>query len=39
VKLYGADPAMDWSRYPAVDPDKVDAAVFGGKSAAATEKK
>ncbi|MEH2612845.1 murein DD-endopeptidase MepM/ murein hydrolase activator NlpD [Bradyrhizobium sp. AZCC 1693] len=39
TKLYGADPAMDWSRYQTVDPAKFDAAVFGGKGAAAPEKK
>jgi murein DD-endopeptidase MepM/ murein hydrolase activator NlpD len=39
TRLYGADPAMDWSRHQPVDPAKFDAAVFGGKSAVATEKK
>jgi murein DD-endopeptidase MepM/ murein hydrolase activator NlpD len=39
TRLYGADPAMDWSRHQPVDPAKFDAAVFGGKSAAAIEKK
>jgi peptidase M23-like protein len=38
-RLYGADPAMEWSRYQPVDPGKFDGAVFGAKSAAATEKK
>jgi murein DD-endopeptidase MepM/ murein hydrolase activator NlpD len=38
-RLYGADPAMEWSRYQPVDPGKFDGAVFGAKSAAATDKK
>jgi len=38
-QLYGADPTMDWSRYQPLDPDKFDAEAFGGRSAAATEKK
>lgn len=31
---YGADPAMEWSRYPSVDPKTFDLSVFGvtGKS-------
>jgi murein DD-endopeptidase MepM/ murein hydrolase activator NlpD len=32
VRRYGADPAMEWSRYQPVDPDKFDGAVFGGKA-------
>jgi murein DD-endopeptidase MepM/ murein hydrolase activator NlpD len=37
TQLYGADPAMEWSRYQPVDPEKFDSAAFG-KSATATEK-
>jgi len=31
---YGADPAMEWSRYQAVDPRTFDSDIFGGKAAA-----
>jgi hypothetical protein len=30
---YGADPAMEWSRYQAVDPQSFDVDAFGGKGA------
>jgi murein DD-endopeptidase MepM/ murein hydrolase activator NlpD len=39
TRLYGADPAMEWSRYQPVDLEKFDSAAFGGKSAATTGKK
>ena len=29
---YGADPAMEWSRYQSVDPQSFDIDTFGGKS-------
>lgn len=38
-RLYGAEPAMEWSRYQPVDPEKFDSATFGGKAAAETGKK
>ena len=31
---YGVDPAMEWSKYPPVDPAKFNADVFGGKAEA-----
>jgi len=38
IQRYGVDPSMDWSRYAAVDPQKVDTEAFGAKNAPGTTK-
>lgn len=33
AKLYGADPGMEWSRYPTIDPDKFEGGGLSGERA------